>query len=413
MSTVAPSTTAAWSTVLLGEHLRFLRRGIHSRADLGTDGPVLNLHYGDIHTAKRAHLDGLSFGQLPTLTREQAAGLDLLQDGDLVLADASEDLVGVGKAVEIRRLGDRSAVAGMHTIAARLDKATFADGFKAYLQHIPDFRIQVARMAAGTKVYGITRTHVAAVSLPVPPIGEQQSIAEALSDADALIESLEQLIAKKRLIKQGVMQELLTGKRRLPGFEGEWHRVRLGDVSTMSSGGTPPSKNSAYYGGQIPWVAISDMTAGGRELWQTERYLTESGVANSAAALFPAGTVLYAMYASLGECCIAAVPMTSSQAILGIRTSPALNSMFLYYFLSHIKSAVKLMGQQGTQANLNKGMVQDFTIPLPSVAEQRSIAALLNDMDDHLEAIGRQLETSRLIKQGMMQQLLTGRIRLL
>ncbi len=266
----------------------------------------------------------------------------------------------------------------------------------------------------GATINQITNRDMATFKVIWPPTkAEQEAIAEALSDADALIESLAQLITKKRDLKQGAMQELLTGKRRLPGFSGEWEVKRLGDLADMGSGGTPPSSNLAYYDGDIPWVAISDMTKGGKYLDSTERNLSVDGLASSAAQLFPVGTVLYAMYASLGECSIATVQLSSSQAILGIRAKQKLNGEFLYYFLQSIKPLVKTMGQQGTQANLNKRMVQDFSLRLPSHPEQTAIATIFSDMDTELAELQSRLAKARQIKQGMMQELLTGRIRLL
>lgn len=248
--------------------------------------------------------------------------------------------------------------------------------------------------------------------LPVPPLPEQQAIAAALSDADAWIESLEALLAKKRQIKQGAMQELLTGKRRLPGFTGKWETKRLGEMSKMASGGTPSSLYSGYYDGDIPWVSIADMTKQGKFISETDRNISELGLRNSAAQLFPAGAILYAMYASIGECSIAASALTTSQAILGIQPSAKLDAIFLYFFLCSLRDTVKLLGQQGTQANLNKGIVQGFQIPVPPLPEQSAIASVLSDMDAEIEAIEGKLEKARQIKQGMMQELLTGKTRL-
>ncbi len=248
--------------------------------------------------------------------------------------------------------------------------------------------------------------------IPVPPRQEQLAIGEALSDVDALIAGLEKLITKKRDLKQAAMQQLLTGQIRLPGFSGKWGVKRLGDLVEMGSGGTPPSANTAYYGGDIPWVAIADMTGGGKYIAATERNLTGLGLANSAAQMFPVGTVLYAMYASLGECSISTVPVTTSQAILGIRPKANLNPEFLYYLLTSWKPMVKGLGQQGTQSNLNKGIVADFKISLPAFEEQESIAAVLVEMDNELAALEARLSKTRELKQGMMQELLTGRTRL-
>jgi type I restriction enzyme S subunit len=154
------------------------------------------------------------------------------------------------------------------------------------------------------------------------------------------------------------------------------------------------------------------MTSGGKFISQTERTLSVTGLANCAAKQFPAGTILYAMYASLGECSIAAAEVTSSQAILGIRPGASLHNEFLFYYLSSIHEKVKLMGQQGTQSNLNKGIVQGFTLRLPDKAEQIAIAEALGEIDQELDALSMKAQKVREMKAGMMQQLLTGKIRL-
>ncbi|MGB4227253.1 MAG: restriction endonuclease subunit S [Candidatus Dechloromonas phosphoritropha] len=279
-----------------------------------------------------------------------------------------------------------------------------------YFAETVNNRVKFANESTG--VPQLTAPQISKYLLPVPPLPEQQAIADALSDADALIESLEQLVAKKRHLKQGTMQELLTGKKRLPGFSGEWAEKRLGELAEMGSGGTPLSSVSEYYDGDIPWVSISDMTKGGKVIESTERNLTALGFANSAAQMFPTDSVLYAMYASLGECSIAGVSLCASQAILGIRVKSNLSSEFLYYYLTSLKPIVKSIGQQGTQSNLNKGMVQDFRISLPPVAEQTAIATILSDMDAEIAELETQLAKTRALKQGMMHKLLTGEIRL-
>ena len=263
----------------------------------------------------------------------------------------------------------------------------------------------------GTKRLPTDELH--GVDIDLPRLPEQRAIAEALSDVDALLGALDRLIAKKRDLKQAAMQRLLTGQTRLPGFHGEWEVKRLGDVADMSSGGTPLSLVAAYYDGDIPWVSIADMTKGGKIIEGTERNLTALGFSNSAAQMFPAGTVLYAMYASIGECSIAGIPLCTSQAILGIRPKENLRAEFLCYYLVSLKAKVKTLAQQGTQANLNKGMVQGFWLGLPAIDEQTAIAAVLSDMDAELAALEARRGKTRALKQAMMQELLTGRTRLI
>jgi type I restriction enzyme, S subunit len=264
-----------------------------------------------------------------------------------------------------------------------------------------------------TNLASISKTALSQLPVAVPPLHEQDAIAEALSDVDALLAGLDRLIAKKRNLKQAAMQQLLTGQTRLPGFGENWETCRLGHIAEMSSGGTPNSSVAGYYGGNIPWVSISDMTVAGKLISETERSLTSLGLANSAAQMFPAGTVLYAMYASLGECSIAAVPLCTSQAILGIRPKNVLNSDFLYYYLSALKPLVRRLGQQGTQANLSKAIVEDFPITLPNLSEQSAIVSVLSCMDQELDVLQIRRDKTNNLKQAMMQELLTGRIRLI
>jgi len=209
-----PGFSGEWEVKRLGDHLKFLSNGANSRAELTQDGRVKYLHYGDIHGAQGLLLNPRS-SAMPFLPESKAERLDRLKDGDLVFADASEDLDGVGKSVELQGVGDWEVVSGMHTIAVRFDKSVLADGFKTYLQLIPTFRNHLRRLAAGTKVYATNMSHIASAELNLPTTDEQEAIAAVLSDMDAEIEALETRCAKTRDLKQAMMQELLTGKIRL------------------------------------------------------------------------------------------------------------------------------------------------------------------------------------------------------
>ncbi len=207
-----PGFQGEWEVKRLGEHVSFLKNGVHSRAELMTNGPIKNLHYGDIHACGGVTLDPSS---MPSLASDRAHALGRLMDGDLVFVDASEDLDGVGKSVEIVGAAGVQFVAGLHTIAARFDPAVLAHGFKAYLQFCPPFRLHLRRLAAGTKVYATSRGHIASAEMPLPNVQEQAAIAGVLSDMDAELTALEARRDKTRALKQAMMQELLTGRTRL------------------------------------------------------------------------------------------------------------------------------------------------------------------------------------------------------
>jgi len=211
-----PGFHGGWEVKRLGDYATFLRNGVNSRAELLAEGRVKYLHYGDVHSCKDVYL----FPDfLPGLPDTKAASLDRLRDGDLIIADASEDVVGVSKSVEMRGLGLVEVVAGLHTIAARFDKNVLTNGFKGFLQFCPPFATQLRRLAAGTKVYATNRAHVASVEMRLPTVAEQAAIAAVLSDMDAEVSALEARRDKTRDLKQAMMQELLTGKRRLVPVE--------------------------------------------------------------------------------------------------------------------------------------------------------------------------------------------------
>ena len=277
-------------------------------------------------------------------------------------------------------------------------------------------RNYINSLSKGSTFKEISLEELRKVKVLCAPLPEQKKIAQILSTWDKAITVTEKLLVNSQQQKKALMQQLLTGKKRLldengERFSGEWKRVKLGAIADMNSGGTPKSTVEEYYGGNIPWVSISDMTSNGKWIATTEKYLTELGLNSSSARIYPKNSVLYAMYASIGECSIAAVNLTSSQAILGIRPKDCLNYEFLYFYLTSLKEKIKLQGQQGTQSNLNAGMVKEFELDLPSIREQQKIAAVLSAADAEISTLEKKLACLRDEKKALMQQLLTGKRR--
>lgn len=303
-----------WEVSTFGKEFKKLNAASYTWSETFKDGSCAYLHYGEIHTKYHDHLD-VQHSDLPFISKNQAKRFNKLQNGDLIMLNASEDYDGVNDCVEIINC-DKELVAGQHTIPLRHISNKLVKGFIGYIPSIPAVRMQLIENAVGTKVYGVTNEMLQTVLLPIPTRHEQHRIASALMKVDALISNLDKLIAKKHAIKKGAMQELLTGKNRLPGFNGKWNEIRLGDVAKMNSGGTPDSKNAAYYSGTIPFLSISDMSNCGKFITHTQKHITSEAVANSSARIYPKGTLLYAMYASLGKTSIAQIDLAISQAIL-------------------------------------------------------------------------------------------------
>ena len=255
------------------------------------------------------------------------------------------------------------------------------------------------------KRYWISEYQHLKVKLPIS-LTEQTKIAEVLGDIDSLIDNTQQLIDKKKNLKIATMQKLLTQK------EGGVTK-KFKEIAEMNSGGTPISSNKLYYGGNIPFLSINDLTTQGKYLRKTEKRITTLGLNNSSARMVRKGDLLYAMYATLGKCSIACIDVAISQAVLGISVnSKIIINEYLFYYLTYIENDVKTIGQTGTQSNLSKKLVSEIEIFFPSISEQQKIASILSDMDFEIESLEKEMEKYIDLKIGMMQQLLTGKVRL-
>ena len=203
-----------WEEKRIGNICTLLSTANNPRADLEEHGEVGYVHYGNVHAHPLPVLNWAGL-DLPRIDESRIGNISRLRDGDLVMVDASEDLEGLGKSVEVMGIGSDNIVAGLHTILCRGDSDHWAAGFKAYLQYIPAFKSALTRVAAGISVYAVSRKQLADIVLALPPPSEQAAIVSVLSDMDVEIAALERRLDKIRAIKQGAMQQLLTGKIRL------------------------------------------------------------------------------------------------------------------------------------------------------------------------------------------------------
>lgn len=250
--------------------------------------------------------------------------------------------------------------------------------------------------------------------LAVPPLPEQSAIATALSDVDALLAAQDALIDKKRAIKQGAMQELLTGKRRLPGFSGEWSVKRLDQLAEIRSGGTPSTSRPDFWDGDVLWVTPTDISAldGRKFLESTTRKITTLGLKASSAEIIPANSVVMTTRATIGECAINVVPLSTNQGFKNFVPRNSVEVNFLYYLLTTQKQSFIGLCAGSTFLEIGKTQLTGYEVVIPEKEEQIAIAEMLSDMDAELTALETQRAKTAQLKQGMMQELLTGRIRL-
>ena len=262
----------------------------------------------------------------------------------------------------------------------------------------------------------LNQTTLSRLNIQTPSIEEQRAIATAIGDIDAFLESLNSLITKKRAIKQATMQQLLSGETRLSGHKGKWHTKQLGELSEIRSGGTPSTSDKSAWSGEIPWCTPTDITAlnGKKYLSQTSRSITEHGLRTSSAELIPKNSIIMTTRATIGECAINLVPMATNQGFKNIIPSNQTDTEFLYYLLSIHKQKLACLASGSTFLEIGKEQLRQITLFIPcSKEEQTDIANTIGDMDSEIEALNRNIEKKTSIKQAMMQELLTGRTRLI
>jgi type I restriction enzyme S subunit len=210
-----------WEVKRFDEVFSFLKVEPLSRealTDKDNDLGIYNIHYGDLHATYKSEL--LDFDKEERVPRVKDSvtlshNVSFLEDGDLVIADVSEDYQGIGTCIELKNLREKKVLGGLHTFSVRDYSKKTAEGFRVYL--LKSFQVLTAlkRIATGVSVYGISKTNLSKIKLPLPPLPEQKKIAEILSKADEEIDLLNQELEKLKIQKKGLMQKLLTGAWRV------------------------------------------------------------------------------------------------------------------------------------------------------------------------------------------------------
>ena len=270
--------------------------------------------------------------------------------------------------------------------------------------------------AATGLIPGLSRGDILNKRIPIPPLHEQRAIAGALSDVDALLGALDQLIAKKRDLKQAAMQQLLTGQTRLPGFHGEWEMKRLGDC-LLSRPDYGINAAAVPYSDKLPsYIRITDISEYGR-FCPDPRVSVKA--ANADQYYLHEGDVVFARTgASVGKSYL--YDTHDGELVFAgflIRVRPNPETLVAAYLAAYVTTKpywnwVHLMSMRSGQPGINGNEYAELPLALPTVAEQTAIAEVLTEMDAELAGLEQRRAKTRALKQGMMQELLTGRTRL-
>lgn len=275
-----------------------------------------------------------------------------------------------------------------------------------------------ARIAAGSSgsMPKISGEKLRKMHLPVPLASERHAVATAVSDVDALIGGLERFISKKRDLRKAATQQLISGQTRLPGFRAEWETRTLGESGKWLSGGTPSMANVDLWGGHIPWVSPKDMKRS--RLWDAVDHVSEKAIGNGT-RLAPAHSLLLVVrgmiLAHSFPVARAELPLAFNQDIKALVPRDDVDSEFLLWWLTAHETLLLGITTESTHGTkrMPSDELLDVVIDLPELSEQRAIAAALSDMDAELAALEARRDKTRDLKKAMIQELLSGKTRLL
>ena len=388
----------------------FLRNNTLSRDKMSeSDGCVQNIHYGDVLIKYREILN-VSRTNIPWIVGNSKDSLlgDMLQDGDIIISDTAEDYT-VGKATELLEINGASVVAGLHTMPFRPLSNLFSPCFLGYYLNSMAYRFQLYALIQGIKVCAISKKAMSGTFLIVPPLAEQKKIAEVLGVWDKAIEKQSQLIEQLTLRKRGLMQQLLTAKRRLPGFSDPWKKVRFCELFIKVIKTADPLKKYEV-------LSVTKEGIFSQKLYFNKDIASED---TSKYIVVERGDLaMSGLNFWMGSCHI----LTNfdegiiSPAYKVFKVDKHNNIDFIKDF---VQSSMFLQALQGSSVigasvvrrNLDKEMLYEWTFKIPSIAEQTAIAQVLTAADREIELAQQKLELLRQQKRGLMQLLLTGKKR--
>ena len=266
----------------------------------------------------------------------------------------------------------------------------------------------------GATINQITNKSLNSFKIPYPERREREAITATLSDMDELLDALEALIAKKRAIKLGAAQELLDGRRRPPEFVEPWEFKRIGEFTDCAAGGTPSTLVPSYWGGDILWMSSGELN--NKVIYDVQGRITETGLSESSTKVLPRRCVLVGLAGqgkTRGTVAINQVEVSTNQSIAAIYPNDSFVAEYLYHNLDYRYDELReLSAGDGGRGGLNLSIIRSIEVPFPSIDEQYAIAGILSDMDEEIDALELRRGKTLAIKQGMMQELLTGRTRL-
>jgi len=375
-----------------------------SEFTMNIDDPFLitgmNFKDGDIRWDEVYHI--------PVKRYEEAKQIQLTNDDVLITKDGT-----IGKTLYINTIPyPGKASLNSHLLVFRPLRERYIPKYLYYQLNSKIFLNHVEREKSGSTFFGITQESMGKFQIPLPPtLTEQSAIATALSDIDTLISGLENLIAKKQNINQGTMQLLLTEKRRLPGFSEKWEITKLRDICEFANG--KPYEKFVTPDGKYKLITLDSISISGQLKPQHKRidFLDNSLMKNDIAIIL--SDIAHGNLLGLCDVIPDDDKYVLNQRVGRIRVNSDQNPFFIKLQINSRQIFFSNRGQGTSQRHIYQRDIYDLEISCPELKEQSAIAQVLRDMDAEIKELELKLAKYKMIKQGMIHELLTGQKRLI
>ena len=378
---------------------------LHERDYVESGTPIVTVE----HLSER----GILHRSLPLVSDSDRLRLKSysLRAGDIVFSR-----VGSVDRNALVRKGEEGWLFSGRLLRVRMASKLILPAYLSYYFHSEHFRRRIREVAVGQTMASLNTRILEELQVAFPSLPEQHAVVGALSDVDGLLQVLEALIAKKRAVKRAAIQQLLTGKTRLPGFIKPWRTVRLADVGVLRAGTGFPLSFQGRQSGDYQFFKVSDLGRRENEIFLTNanHWIDEGTRSKLGATRFAAGSIVFAKIGAavflerkrrlLNESCL------DNNMMAFTLTAKDVCGTFVYYSFLRIELG-KLVSATALPS-LPSREVGALRLSLPPVNEQHAIVTVLSDMDAEIAAFEQRLDKTRAVKHGMMQQLLTGRVRL-
>lgn len=395
-----------WVKKQIGELFTFETGLPVSRNELSDIG-ICCLHYGDIHKRNKNYIDiKTEFETIPklSLSPKKISEKILLNDGDIVFVDASEDYEGINKHVVIKNNDNIPFVSGLHTIVFKSKDESIFNKYKRFCFQNDMIKKQFSRYATGVSVYGISKTSIAKIIIFLPSFPEQKKIAEILATYDKVIELKERLIEEKKRRKKWLMQKLLNPESgvRLPGFAGKWENIKLKNLALIIMGQSPDSK---FYNENKIGLPLIQGNADCVDRKVKPRFWTSKITRKC-----QANDIIFTVRAPVGAIAKSDFEACIGRGVCAIR--PKNESEYLYHYLIMLENRWNRVSQGSTFDSISGEEIKNLVISIPkSINEQNAISEILSTADREIELLEKELEETKLQKKALMQLLLTGIVR--